>query len=301
MPALSRRELLAALSGATAARLAARDTPSIAITIDDLDWQSIPEEMRDQADQRMLRALDRHKVKAALFVIGKNGDAPEGRAILQTWSARGHMIGNHTWSHFSYDYKGDPSRFGDDMLRCDAFVHQFPTFRPYFRFPVLQEGATRERRDWMRAFLKEHGYKNGAVTIDTSDWYYNQRLLKHFDVKRFRDPYLAHLSDRASFYDNLARRVLGRAIRHTILLHYNVINSLFLEDVLQMFQRRGWLLVDAEYAFQDEVFARQPDTAPAGESLVWALAKETGRYDAMLRYPGEDDVYEKPILDQLGL
>jgi hypothetical protein len=49
------------------------------------------------------------------------------------------------------------------------------------------------------------------------------------------------------------------------------------------------------------VFTRQPDTAPAGESLIWALAKETGKFEDRLRYPGEDDVYEKPVLDRLGL
>ena len=121
------------------------------------------------------------------------------------------------------------------------------------------------------------------------------------DVNVFREPYLAHLWDRAAYYDRLAREVLGRAIPHTILLHYNLLNSYFLGDVMDIFQKRGWQFVDAERAFEDEVFARQPDTVPAGESLVWALAKETGRYDSALRYPGEDDVYEKPKLDALGL
>ena len=40
---------------------------------------------------------------------------------------------------------------------------------------------------------------------------------------------------------------------------------------------------------------------PELESRLQRLAKETGRYDSMLRYPGEDDVYEKPKLDRLGL
>jgi hypothetical protein len=32
-------------------------------------------------------------------------------------------------------------------------------------------------RDRFRYFLARHDYRNGAVTINTSDWYYNQRLL----------------------------------------------------------------------------------------------------------------------------
>jgi hypothetical protein len=61
------------------------------------------------------------------------------------------------------------------------------------------------------------------------------------------------------------------------------------------------MILGADEAFSDPVFSKAPDTVPAGESLVWALAKETGKYDKKLRYPGEDDVYEKPVLDKLKL
>ena len=304
---VSRREILAAMAGSMAsARASAEENPRIAITMDDLNWHVIPQALRAASTNGFLGRWNGTDMHAALFVIGENGDTPVGRPIVKRWSERGHMIGNHTWSHRWYD-KLTEEEFGQDMLRCDAFVRDFRGFRPYFRFPALKEGGTRERRDWMRAFLKEHRYRNGAVTIDASDWYYDQRLREciekraNFDVKLFREPYLDHLWDRATYYDGLARKVLGRGIPHTMLVHYNVLNSYFLGDVIAMFRSRGWQFVDAEQAFQDGVFRAQPDTVPAGESLVWALAKETGRYDATLRYPGEDDVYEKPKLDRLGL
>ena len=53
-------------------------------------------------------------------------------------------------------------------------------------------------------------------------------------------------------------------------------------------------------AFEDPVFLKEPQTLPAGESLIWALAKETGKFNDRLRYPGEDDTYEKPM-DALNL
>jgi hypothetical protein len=180
-------------------------------------------------------------------------------------------------------------------------------FRKWFRFPALKEGQTRELRDRFRAFLAQHGYRNGAVTIDASDWYYNQRLLarieadRGFDATLYQQPYLDHIWDRSRFYDQLSRDVLGRSVPHTLLIHYNLLNSLFLGDLLAMFRSKGWDVLDAEEAFSDRVFNRQPDTAPAGESLIWALAKETGKFEDRLRYPGEDDVYEKPMLDRLGL
>jgi hypothetical protein len=45
----------------------------------------------------------------------------------------------------------------------------------------------------------------------------------------------------------------------------------------------------------------QPNILPAGESLIWALAKQSGKFDSELRYPGEDDVYENPRMDALKL
>ena len=68
-----------------------------------------------------------------------------------------------------------------------------------------------------------------------------------------------------------------------------------------MYKARGWKLIDAARAFQDPVFTSAPKIVPAGESLIWALAKESGKFDGALRYPGEDGEYEKEKMDQLGL
>lgn len=76
---------------------------------------------------------------------------------------------------------------------------------------------------------------------------------------------------------------------------------MFLGDVLDMFEKEGWRLNNAAEAFSDPVFSAEPNIAPAGESIIWALAKETGRFGDILRYPGEDDRYEKPKMDRLGL
>jgi len=59
--------------------------------------------------------------------------------------------------------------------------------------------------------------------------------------------------------------------------------------------------LDADKAFEDEVFQKQPANVPAGESIVWALAKETGKFESILRYPAEDGEYEKDEMDKLGL
>jgi peptidoglycan/xylan/chitin deacetylase (PgdA/CDA1 family) len=298
---ITRREALALC----AAPLAAQTRPRVAITVDDVRWQDIPKDRRPEAEERLLTHLG--KTRAFLFAIGQSVENPEGSGILKRWSAAGHRIGNHTYSHRPLFGKIAPEEFEADILRNEDVLRSYSGFRRWFRFPALNEGGTRDLRDRFRSFLARHGYRNGAVTIDASDWYYNQRLLARmeaeggFDATLYRQPYLDHIWDRARFYDQLSRDVLGRSAPHTLLIHYNLLNSFFLGDLLAMFRSKGWGIIDAEEAFSDKVFTRQPDTAPAGQSLIWALAKETGKFENRLRYPGEDGVYEKPVLDRLGL
>ena len=59
--------------------------------------------------------------------------------------------------------------------------------------------------------------------------------------------------------------------------------------------------MDADAAVGDPVYRRAPLTLPGGESLAWALAAETGRFDGGLRWPGEDSTYQAPEMDTLGL
>jgi hypothetical protein len=76
---------------------------------------------------------------------------------------------------------------------------------------------------------------------------------------------------------------------------------MFLGELLRMFRDKGWQIVDAETAYADPIFASTPQVLPAGQSLVWSLAKATGKLDTALRYPGEDGAYEAPKMDALGL
>lgn len=285
-----------------------RGARAVAITIDDPDGNAddTPRMDLDRRNAAILATLRRHRLRAALFVCGMRVDNPAGRRHLRQWSEAGHLICNHTYSHVPYS-RTTFEQFSADTLRCEPLIRDEPGFQRLFRFPELKEGATREQRDRMRAFLREHSYRMGYVTIDSSDWAIDERLRKRLgadpraDVAPYRAFLLEHLWQRAAFYDDLAHRVLGRSIKHTLLIHHKLLTALFLEDLLQMFSARGWSVINADEAFRDPVFQREPDIVPAGESLVWALAKETGRYDTLLRYPGEDSRYEDPLMDELGL
>jgi peptidoglycan-N-acetylglucosamine deacetylase len=281
--------------------------PQVAITMDDFNLFGETDAEKEANSQAILAALrSRSDLKAAAFIRGRSVDNNVGKRILQAWNDAGHLIANHTYSHWHYHERG-VEEFEADILRCEELIKNYPHFARLFRFPMLKEGDTVERRDKLRAFLKERGYKMGYVTIDASDWYVDQRLRARLklapkaDLRGYRQFYLDHVWERAVYYDGLSRRALGRSVKHTLLIHHNLLNKLFLGDLLTMFERKGWKLIDAAEAFADPVFAAEPKILPAGESILWALAKESGKFDRNLRYPGEDGVYEKPKMDRLGL
>lgn len=68
-------------------------------------------------------------------------------------------------------------------------------------------------------------------------------------------------------------------MKHTLLIQHNLLAALFLDDLIERLKGQGWHFVGADEAFNDPVFSKTPNIVPAGESIIWALAKESGRID----------------------
>lgn len=278
----------------------------VAITIDDFNLKDGPLMTLKEKDERILNILEKNQVEIALFVTAGVLDQPLTKERLAVWDRTNHIIANHTYRHTFYR-RLSFQEFSQEMWKADGVLSQYNNFQRYFWFPALKEGNTREKRDQMRTFLKAHGYLQGYVTIDTSDWYINNRLIRRLtqnptaDLKPYRAFYLKHIWDRTEFYDDLSQKVLGRSVKHTLLIHHNLLNALFLSDLIEMFRSKGWEIISAREAFKDPVFRLEPNIVPAGESILWGLAKEAGRFNDLLRYPGEGEEYEKEPMDKLGL
>jgi peptidoglycan/xylan/chitin deacetylase (PgdA/CDA1 family) len=150
--------------------------PEIAFTFDDpktdegagLSWQEI--------NHRILAALAKHRIKAVLFVTGKRVDSEEGRQLVAAWDKDGHAIANHSYSHLPFNSADVTlTQFESDFLRDGPLIHDYPRFEGFFRFPYFKEGDTAEKRDGMRSFLHQQGYRIGRATIDASDWGYKSK------------------------------------------------------------------------------------------------------------------------------
>jgi peptidoglycan-N-acetylglucosamine deacetylase len=282
-----------------------QNKPQIAFTFDDPNSEPTPFLSWQEKNNGILNTLSKYNLKSALFVCGMRVDNENGKIIVGKWNDAGHMICNHSWSHsYFHSKKITLQDYENDFLRCDTLINPYKNFTKLFRFPFLKEGNTKEKRDGFREFLAANGYKTGYVTIDASDWYIDGRMrdtLKadpNADLSPYKQFYLDHIYNRAMYYESLGVLLTGRHIKHTLLLHHNLINSMFLDDLIKMFITNGWEPVNASDAFNDPVSKITPDILPAGESLIWGMAKESGKFEDSLRYPGEDGEYEEAKLNE---
>lgn len=278
---------------------------SIALSFDD-GFDPRKQTLSCSWNSSILEALSDARIKSILFPAGKRVDSPLGLKLVEDWGKAGHIVANHTYSHFNFCSKHVTlEQFITDTEKNETLLKDIPGWSKRMRFPYLKEGETVSKRDGFRSWLTGHGYKSGAVSVDASDWYYNNRFLAwrkshpDDDLSAYRTVYLNHLWSRTNYYDSLSKRVLNRSVRHVLLLHTNAINAVFLRDIVAMYRSKGWKIISPEKAYEDPVYTMALTELPAGESLLWALAKQHGVKD--LRYPAENDTYEKPLLDKLGL
>lgn len=280
----------------------------VSFTIDDPGVQSAPKMSHIQVGEKILQHFKSHNLKAILFVCGMRVDSDEGKKLLTLWNNENHVLANHTYSHKNYNNEQiDFEFFKADIIKNEKLVQGFKNFQKYFRYPMLKEGNTVKKRDQLRTFLKENSYSIGHVTIDASDWYISNRMVEKLnkgvsvDFNAYKKYYLEHIWDRAQYYNHLSKEVLGKEMKHNLLLHHNALNAYFLGDLIEMFKQKGWKVIDAPTAFKDPAYSLSPNIIPAGESLLWALAKESGKHASALRYPAEDGEYQKAEMDRLGL
>ncbi len=257
----------------------------VALSLDDAPFlQPAPRMAASVQHQAMLAALKARKVQAILFINGVNGgDSPEGKALFRAWGEAGHLLANHSYSHWDRNREeGTLEAYEADVLKGEALIRDLPGFTKRYRYPFLRAGNTVAKRDGFYAFLKARGDAIGHVSIDTADWLFDERLRRRLekepsaDLAPYRDLYLKHLWACARFYDAWSREVFGREIPHVILLHSRLLNGLFLGDVIDFFRAKGWAWIGPGEAFQDPAYALMPKNLPGGEALADAVSTQRG-------------------------
>ena len=264
----------------------------IAVTMDDLPivTSAADEQVRADFVFDLLNAIFRQKLPVIGFVNeGKlriDGKESQQRVgYLRQWIAAGLELGNHTFSHKDL-HQVPADEFERDILNGETVTRALlqKTDRPirYFRHPYLHTGTSKEVRDRIDAFLKQHGYLVAPVTIDNSDYVfaaaYDRAVLKEDSgqMRRIIEAYLKYMDAVFGYYEKQSLAIMGREIPQTLLLHANALNGRALDSLAIMLRGRGYRFVPLPEALEDPAYQTN-DTyyGPSGISWLhrWALTQ----------------------------
>lgn len=253
----------------------------IAITFDDAPTNDSATFTGEERTKRLIAALQAAGIQQAAFFCVPRGKPMAELTRLSAYAAAGHIIANHSDTH--RNLRNLPAgEYIADIAAADAVLKRFPNFRPWFRFPFLAEGETREKRDAVRAGLLAMNYAQGYVTVDNYDWYLNtlannaKKAGQRIDEGALRDLYVEVLIGAVEFYDAIAMKTLGRSPRHVLLLHENDLAALFVGDLVTELRKRGWTIIGADAAYADPIAGIEPDTLFLNQGRVAAIAHTKG-------------------------
>ena len=270
----------------------------VAITFDDLpyEWYDPAKHKLDASDakqaalvnQKILAALEKHKAPVTGFVNQLKVEqlGIEGTAMLKPWTGGSFDLGNHLYAHKDANDLS-VEEIEEEIVRGETTIG--PLMKAagkkleFLRFPYNHTGETKEKHNAIAAFMAKLGYRLAPCTIDNTDWEfawaYHKMLAKHDDagIVKLKAAYLAYTSAEIDYYAALNKQVLGYEPPEIMLLHDNQLNADMIDDVLALFQVKGYSFVSLGEAESDPIY-KQPDTFITSDGPMWGYrwAKERG-------------------------
>ncbi len=260
---------------------------SVAITVDDLPYAAggfvfgrAAEAARAvSVNRRLLAAFRAHRIPVTGFVIQKQVEllGPAGVQILKQWIGQRFDLGNHTYSHPDINDL-TVEQIEEEIERGESSIG--PLMKDagkrlaFFRFPMNHSGDTKTKHDALAAFLLHRGYELASCTIDNSDYVFNQAYVRMIATKdlakaaQLRREYIAYSGAEIDYYAGLNKQVFGYEPAQVMLLHDNALNAEVIEQLLKLFDERGYKFVSLAAAQSGPAY-QTPDTYITKFGPMW--------------------------------
>jgi peptidoglycan-N-acetylglucosamine deacetylase len=244
----------------------------VALTFDDLPVHApLPKGLtRSGVMKQIVNALQHAGAPQTYGFLNANGVAgvADHEQALQIWRSAGFPLANHTYSHIDL-HANETAAFEQNVITNEAMLAQLMGREDWrwFRYPFLREGNTREKRHAVRSFLADRQYKIAQVTMDFSDYAYNEpyaRCMEKGDlagIETLRSTYLREAAESLAASEAASQQLFGRNINHVMLLHVGGFQPMMLPHLFALLERRGYKLITLREAQSDPAYAEDPDVA----------------------------------------
>ncbi len=241
----------------------------LAITIDDLPKHSdiAPEISRLEVARHILEALKKNAVPEVYGFVNAESIAsdPSLVEVLKLWTSYGYPLGNHTYSHQDLN-KTSIEDFKKEIEKNEATLKTYGSQFDwkFFRYPFLHEGNSFEKRNAIRAYLKEKSYKIAEVSVDFGDWSWNEPYVRCVNKKDreqiewLKKTYLKCAKDQLHREEQIGRALFKKDISHILLLHIGAFDSVMIDELLKLYKKEGVEFVSLSEAVKDPIYNLDP-------------------------------------------
>lgn len=256
----------------------------IALTFDDVPRGPGAFYTPDERARLLIAGLRAAGVEQAAFFAnpGRIGPLNHGDRRIADYVAAGHVVADHSFAHKSLQ-KMSADAFLADIDRAERYLRSRPGYRPWFRFPGLNQGGRDQvKRRAVLDGLAARKLRIAWASVDGSDWNLEgltiaaKRAGRPIDDAALRDLYVETMVQSADFSDALMRRTIGRSPPHVLLLHETDLAACYIGDLVAALRADGWDIVTADSAFADPVYRDTSDFVSANGTLPEALAYRKG-------------------------
>ena len=260
-------------------------TKQICITVDDLPI--VPYGISSTWDQfeitkKLLNTFKKYNVPAIGFV-NEGKLYWEGKLnnkkykLLAYWPTNGFELGNHTYSHGSYN-KLSFEDFTNDILKGEELtrplLEEHGLELKYFRHPFLHTGNTKGATDSLHQFLAEHNYIVAPVTIDNEDYLFAHAYGKAYQkgdsslMKKIGESYIEHSEEKLKYYEKLTTTLFSTEMSQIMLTHANQLNADYMDKLLVMLKKHGYTFISQTEALKDAAY-NEPVTKFNNWGISW--------------------------------
>jgi peptidoglycan-N-acetylglucosamine deacetylase len=260
---------------------------AVVVTVDDLPG-ALPGNDFALGDLKTLQKINHgipailkaHHAWAVGFVNERKlqvwGERDARAEMLQMWLDAGLTLGNHTYEHTDFN-AATLQKFEDETIRGEAVTRVLMKASgqtgKYFRHPYLNTGSTAEAKSAFEQFLKDRNYIIAPVTVEDSDYVFNDVLAQAAEKKdkkleaKAKQAYLDYVDTVFDYFEKDSMADFNREVPQVFLIHDNQINLECLDAVLTKLEKRGYKFISLDEALADPAYAT-PDLY-VGEGLSW--------------------------------
>lgn len=148
-----------------------------------------------------------------------------------------------------------------DRENLEAFEESPYNFNfRYFRYPYLNRGDSENKKRTIMSALESMGYQIAPVTITSNDWRFNPRYETAYlngdahEMAELKKLYLNRIKRELYNSEDYSLVTFHRHVKHIMLFHLNVINTLELESILKLLKNFNYKIIGIDEALTDELY-----------------------------------------------